>query len=834
MESQDRPTRIGPYQLHEVLGEGGMGTVYRAMQTDPVRREVALKIIKWGMDTTEVVARFRSEQQALAMMDHTGIAKVLDAGATETGRPYFVMEVVRGVPIDEYCDTHKLNTARRLELFARVCDAVHHAHQKGVIHRDLKPSNILVTIEGDQPLPKVIDFGIAKAVGAGLSDDALVTTMGQMLGTPAYMSPEQAEGSGLGVDTRADVYSLGVMLYELLSGALPFDRATLSQPDFIVQFLLRDKVVPTPSSRLGSLASTQQTVARNRATSIRTLRRELSGDLDWIVMMAMDKDRTRRYSAASELAADLRRYRSGEPVAARPPTATYRLARFAQRNRGPLAAGILLLLALVAGGTASTIGFVRADRNAQIAEAAAARAEAVGGFLDRMLRAADPVQGGESETTVRQVLDAASQEVAEGALADQPLVEVGVRQSIGATYMHLGLLDEAESHLDAAAAIAAQEPGAAALVRVQILSSLGQLNRRKGDADAAEAHYRHALALADSGGLTSDGDAGERAVNDVRNNLGLALRAQDRLDEAAEVLEALAASDRRLLDPSDVDLATTLNNLALVRRAQGDVEGAIDLFHETLDVLRAAFGERHVYVAAVLESIGSLEQRRGRYERADSLMSQSLTMRRSILGEEHPDIINGLNGLGLLHTEAGELDAAAGYLDEALGMALSVLGPEHPTTASILNNLGLVHLGQGESGPAEAAFRRSAAIREAMLGPEHRFTMNSKANLAAAMLLGGDATGAEAQAGSVVLAYEETELADVVLRGSALSTWGRALTALERYDEAEARLLQAHTLFDADLGAEHSRTQRSRTDLVTLYEAWGREDEAARWRGVGG
>ena len=299
--------KIGPYTLLEVLGEGGRGTVYRASQTEPVQREVALKVIKARMDTEEVVARFRSEQQALSLMAHTSIAKVLDAGATDSGRPYFVMELVRGVGLDAYCDQHRLTTLQRVELFIRVCDAVHHAHQKGVIHRDLKPSNIMVSVEDRSPLPKVIDFGIAKAVGTATPSSGLVTTMGQMLGTPAYMSPEQAERSGLDVDTRTDVYSLGAILYELLAGALPFDRSVFQKPDFVIQYLVREKEVPTPSTRLGDLADTQKTVAHNRQTDVRSLRRELRGDLDWIVMTAMDKDRTRRYASASELAADLRR-----------------------------------------------------------------------------------------------------------------------------------------------------------------------------------------------------------------------------------------------------------------------------------------------------------------------------------------------------------------------------------------------------------------------------------------------------------------------------------------------------------------------------------------------
>jgi serine/threonine protein kinase/tetratricopeptide (TPR) repeat protein len=824
------PSQIGPYRLHELLGEGGMGEVYRATQSEPVRREVALKIIKPGMDTKEVVARFQSERQALAVMDHSSIAKVLDAGATEAGRPYFVMELVRGVPLDEYCDVHKLSTVERLELFIRVCEAVHHAHQKGVVHRDLKPSNVLVTVQDDKPIPKVIDFGIAKAVGHALTDHTLATTVGQMLGTPAYMSPEQAEQSGLDVDTRTDVYALGVMLYELLSGTLPFDSKALSKPDFVLQWLIRERDVPTPSARLASLLETQQTVARNRRTDVRTLRRELRGDLDWIVMKAMEKDRTRRYDAASQFAADLRRFLDAEPVSARPPSAGYRLRKFARRHRGALAAGVVLVLALVGGSALATVGFVRAARSAARASAAADRAQAVNAFLDQMLRAADPVRGGEAETTVREVLDAASQEVTGGALEDSPLVEAAVRRSIGGTYMHLGLLDEAEQHLEQSWALLRTTPGAEDLERVAVLDELGQIRVRQGDAGAAEELYRLALALADSAGLSSDGGAGESTVNSVRNDLGLALRDMDRIDEAAEVLEALAASERRIRAPDDVELASTLNNLALVKRAQGDIQGAIDLFGETLGVLRAAFGERHVYVATVMESIGSLEQRMGRYAAADSLMTAALDMRREILGDRHRDIANGLNALGLLHTETGESDEADAYFQEALAMSLDMYGEGHPLTASVLNNIGVLHLQRVEATEAEVAFRRALSIREDVLGERHRYTLNTRANLAAAILLSGRAEEAAALAGEAVQAEREIGLTDAALQGAALVTWGRALTELGRFQEAEAPLLEAYEIQEDALGAEHARTRKAIEALVALYEAWGMEEQAVEWR----
>jgi len=323
------------YKLLEELGSGGMGVVYKAEQTKPIKRSVALKIIKLGMDTKQVVARFETERQALAVMDHPNIAKVFDGGATETGRPYFVMEFVRGIPITEYCDKHKLTTRERLELFIQVCQAVQHAHQKGVIHRDLKPSNILVVVQEDKLIPKIIDFGIAKATEHRLTERTLFTEQGQLIGTPEYMSPEQAEMSGLDVDTRTDIYSLGVILYELLVGVLPFDPKTLREAGFgEIQRIIRETDPPKVSTRLSGLGDTDTSIAEQRRTDVAVLHKQLKGDLDWITMKAMEKDRMRRYATASEFAADIEKHLKHEPVLARPPLC---VATFPPQPRPPRA-----------------------------------------------------------------------------------------------------------------------------------------------------------------------------------------------------------------------------------------------------------------------------------------------------------------------------------------------------------------------------------------------------------------------------------------------------------------------------------------------------------------
>jgi eukaryotic-like serine/threonine-protein kinase len=358
----ERPgTVIGPYKLMEQIGEGGMGVVFVAEQQQPIRRRVALKVIKPGMDSQQVIARFEAERQALALMDHPHIAKVLDGGTTEAGRPYFVMELVKGVPVTDFCDKNRLTPQQRLELFVSVCQAVQHAHTKGIIHRDLKPSNVLVTLHDDKAVVKVIDFGVAKAIGQQLTDKSVYTQLTQMVGTPLYMSPEQAGQSGLDIDTRTDIYSLGVLLYELLTGTTPFDRERLRKADYDeVRRIIREEEPARPSTRLSTLGQAANTVSVNRQTDPWRLRQLCRGELDWMVMKALEKDRNRRYDTASAFAADVQRYLADEPVQAGPPGAGYRLRKFVQRHRGAVLAAAVVLLVLVAGVVGMTWGLAEA------------------------------------------------------------------------------------------------------------------------------------------------------------------------------------------------------------------------------------------------------------------------------------------------------------------------------------------------------------------------------------------------------------------------------------------------------------------------------------------
>jgi len=511
-------TLAGKYKLIEEIGEGGMGSVFMAQQTEPVKRAVAVKVIKAGMDSKAVLARFEVERQALAMMDHPNIARVLDAGTTDGGRPYFVMELVKGTPITEFCDERKLTPRQRLELFVPVCQAIQHAHQKGVIHRDIKPSNVLVAMYDDKPVPKVIDFGVAKATGQSLTDKTLMTGFGAVVGTPEYMSPEQANLNNLDIDTRSDVYSLGVLLYELLTGSTPVDRKSLGKAALLeILRIVREVEAPRPSAKLSTI-DTLAAVAANRGTEPTKLSKLMKGELDWLVLKALEKDRARRYESANGLARDIQRYLADEVVEARPPSTGYRMKKFVRRHKGQVIAASLLLVALLAGVIGTSWGLVEARRQERVAvaarEAEAERADgerrakelavaekdrAVKAEADaaavlqfvvvRVFAAARPVgaQGGIGlgrDVTVRQALDAAERHIAED-FAKVPRAEVSLRRTLGAAYSEFR--DDARASIQYSLALAAarQKLGEDDPYTVWVEIAIAQTLHNRGKTDQA-------------------------------------------------------------------------------------------------------------------------------------------------------------------------------------------------------------------------------------------------------------------------------------------------------------------------------------------------------------
>ena len=448
-------TIIGRYKLLEKIGEGGMGVVYMAEQREPVIRKVALKIIKLGMDTRQVVGRFEAERQALALMQHPNIAKVLDGGTTESGRPYFVMELVQGLPITQFCDEASLPTAERLKLFLEVCSAVQHAHQKGVIHRDLKPSNILVTYYGDRPVPKVIDFGVAKATQGRLTDKTVFTQFQQFIGTPAYMSPEQTSLSGLDVDTRSDIYALGVLLYELLTGKTPFDPKELLKAGLEeMRQIIREQEPPKPSTRLSTLEGNDlTTTARQRHTDPPKLVHLVRGDLDWIVMKCLEKERARRYETANGLAMDLQRHLKNEPVAARPPSSWYSIQKAVRRNKGAFTAATVISVVLILASIVSTWQAIRATRAEQEAKKQASIARTVKAFVtDELLVPMDPAMNLNYDAKKAAIVGRAANAL-QGQFTNQPLIEAEIRFSLGKAFNSANDYTNAISQLELARGI---------------------------------------------------------------------------------------------------------------------------------------------------------------------------------------------------------------------------------------------------------------------------------------------------------------------------------------------------------------------------------------------
>ncbi len=513
-------TRIGRFRLLERLGEGGCGVVFMAEQEGAVRRRVALKVIKLGMDTREVIARFEAERQALALMDHPNIARVFDAGATDNGRPFFVMELVYGVPITQHCDQYRLPTSDRVRLFIQLCSAVQHAHQKGIIHRDLKPSNILITLHDGVPVPKIIDFGIAKAMHGRLTDRTLATAVEQFIGTPAYMSPEQMEMSGIDIDTRSDVYSLGVLLYELLTGRTPFESRDLLQSGLdAMRRTIREKEPARPSTRVGTLNDAEGiAIAGQRGTVPARLRSWLHGDVDWIVMRCLEKDRTRRYESASGLALDLQRYLRNEPITAVPPTTAYILRKLVRRNQLAFGAASAVVLALVAGLTLSALALLRERSARQRADLEAARSAQLARLMQDMLAGVGPqVAVGRDTRLLRTILDETVVRL-NTQLRGQPEVEASFSETLGHVYRDLGELSAATVMYERALQLRREAFGSEHATVADSLHELGDVQGRQGRWIAAERRLGEALALREKrlGGDHVDTAASRRALAHVR------------------------------------------------------------------------------------------------------------------------------------------------------------------------------------------------------------------------------------------------------------------------------------------------------------------------------
>ncbi|HTS83450.1 MAG TPA: serine/threonine-protein kinase [Myxococcaceae bacterium] len=720
--SPGAPSFIGPYRVLQLLGEGGMGEVWLVEQTEPVRRKAAVKIIKVGMDTRQVVARFESERQALALMDHPAIAKVLDGGATHDGRPYFVLEYVPGVRITEHCDAHQLDTRERIELFIQVCEGVQHAHQKAVIHRDLKPSNVLVSLVDGRAQPKIIDFGIAKAVGQRLTEKTLFTEIGAVIGTPEYMSPEQANLTGQDVDTRTDVYSLGVMLYELLTGRLPFASDELRSSGFDeLRRVIREVQPPRPSDKVSTLGQDSRELAQRHRTEPAALCRQLEGDLDWITLKALEKERNRRYGTPSELVADLRRHLRNEPVLAGPPSRTYRVRKYVQRHRVGVAAAAGLVLLLIGFAVTEAIQARQIARERDRANAEAEASKRVSDFLLNMFKVSDPSEARGVSITAREILDRASKNIDTG-LARDPRLAARMMDTMGQVYQNLGLYSRAEPLLGKALETRRNvlgEESPDTLVSMTHLAALEEAEGRLADAEKLERtavdRGRQVLGPDHPTTLTA---MKVLAVLDAR---------QGRYPEAEKLTREALDGQRRAFGPDSPAALKTTHNLALMVRNQGRLPEAEALEREAVENERRVLGPDHPETLLAMDGLAGIELLEGRTADAEPLYREVLATRRRVLGPEHAHTLTSMNNLAELYEREGRLDEAQALMLETRDIQARVLGPNHPDTAFSTYNLGLVAARRGQR---DDAFRLINEALDRGLAPEHGMRMREDPELA--------------------------------------------------------------------------------------------------------
>jgi serine/threonine protein kinase/tetratricopeptide (TPR) repeat protein len=833
----------GKYKLVEEIGEGGMGSVFMAQQTEPVKRAVAVKVVKAGMDSKAVLARFEAERQALAMMDHPNIARVLDAGTTDGGRPFFVMELVKGTPITKFCDERRLTPRQRLELFVPVCQAIQHAHQKGIIHRDIKPSNVLVAMYDDLPVPKVIDFGVAKAAGQALTDKTLLTGFGALVGTPEYMSPEQASLNNLDIDTRSDVYSLGVLLYELLTGTTPVDKKSLGKAALLeILRIVREVDAPRPSAKLSTI-DTLPSVAANRGTEPARLSRLMKGELDWLVMRALEKDRTRRYETANALARDIQRYLADEPVEACPPSTAYKLRKFGQKHKTALtvAAGFGAVLAL--GVVVSAWQAVRAtlaehearserDR-ALIAEL---KAEAVNDFLqnDLLAQASPDKQVGPGvqsnpDITVRTVLDRANKTIA-SKFVGQPLVEASIRLTIGNAYRGLGMYTNAEKHLEIASDLRRRELGEEHLDTLTALECLARVYVDRDKCPQAEKICRKTLEVRQRV-LGEDHPATLESTYDLSWVYWL----EGKLSETEPLTTKVLKERRRLLGDDHPDTLEALSDLGFLYLDQNRYEEAELPVTRALEGFRSVRGEEHSDTLKAMVNLGLLYQLRGQYERAKPLFVKALEINRRVRKGDHPDTILALGKLADLYRDQGQYAQAEPLAVEAFEASRRVQGEKHRSTLERMQGLADLYLAEDKFALAEPLYTKLLDIQRPNLGDEHTQVTITLGQLGLNLLL----QKKYAEAAPLLrdcLAGRQKQILDSWLTFNTQSLLGGALLGQRKYAEAEPLLVKGYEGLKTreqtipKSGGGELRIPEALDRLIELYTALNKPDVAKKWQ----
>ncbi len=864
--------QVGPYKLLQQIGTGGFGEVYMAEQQEPVRRRVALKIIKLGMDTKQVIARFEAERQALAMMDHPNIARVLDAAATETGRPYFVMELVKGEPITAYCDRERLSIAERLDLFAQVCNAVQHAHQKAVIHRDIKPSNVLVSTVDGRPLAKVIDFGIAKATEHRLTEKTLFTAFHQLIGTPEYMSPEQAVGSP-DIDTRTDIYSLGVLLYELLTGMPPFAPEHLRSAAYAeMQRIIREVEPAKPSVRLSGLRPQQRAtggreraqgeqliapsrtdargssiedVAQRRRTDPPALLRTIRGELDWIVMKCLDKDRARRYDSAASLAAEIGDYLNGDPVRAAPPGALYRLQKFVRKHRVGVTSGTIVACALLLALIAITIGLrsaieareaeaiarrdaeaarVVASDNERKAANAAAKSRAALDFVTEMFRSVDPVLARGHDVTVAEVLNPAAERVARS-LADDPEGESVVRHVLGQAFAHLARYSDAVEELNRAWELRQSLGQKVDPQTIAILNDLGIAVLQTGDVSRArgllvQAFQQREATLGQS----------HRDTLATRSALAFARQLEGDLDGALTDIREVLRDQEESLGVGDRDTLESMCSLADMLGSAGKVDEALAVAHDASGRAASVLGGESNLALMARSIEAEMLLTVGRDPEAAALLEQVASGKEKLYGEDHPATLVTLDLLARALGNLRQDDRAILVSHAVVERAMKSLGERHSTTLIYMNNLAQVLRKAGQLDEAEPIYRRVIELRREMDGNDSQDLLMAMSNLGLLLMQRNAPTEALSYFQESLEGFQKALPPGHWMLGVALLNVGRCQTALGDYPVAERTLFDAHVLLERTLGADHARTRQVKAALVELYDAWGKPEQAETWR----
>jgi non-specific serine/threonine protein kinase/serine/threonine-protein kinase len=822
MPSSAHPANVIPgIHLLQKLGEGGMGEVWKADQTEPVRRRVALKLIKRGMESKEVLARFESERQALALMSHPNIAQVYDAGITQDGRPYFVMELVKGVPITKYCDTHRLDTNERLELFSQICDGVQHAHHKGVIHRDIKPSNILVKIQDDKPTPKIIDFGVAKATAQRLTEKTVFTELGQLIGTPEYMSPEQAEMTGLDIDTRTDVYSLGVVLYELLVGTQPFDSTELRSAGFDeIRRKIREEEPPRPSTRITKMKDESTAAATNRRSEPAALARDLHGDLDWITMKALEKDRTRRYGSPAELAADIGRHLRHQPVEASPPSTIYRVEKFIRRHTVGVAATALVLVALVLGVLGTTFGMIRARQAERLASQEAETAKQISDFLIGLFEVSDPTEAKGETITAREILDQGADQVRRE-LEGQPLIQARLMNTMGTVYTALALYEQAQDLLTESLATRREILGNDHPEVAESIHALADVRRELSEYEEARPLFEEALRVREQAFGADD-----LRVAETLYGLAIVETKAGNHELSGEYLDRALAIKEQALGPDDPEVAKVLNAMASLAHTIGELERSRELHERALEIRTSKLGPDHPDVATTLSNLAIVVAETDDLDGALRLNERALGIREAAYGPVHPMVAASLNNQGFYLELKGDFEAALPLYQRALKSSETSFGQEHPTVARALLNIGIVHSMVGDYAAAKKALERSVEINEKVLGPDHSYVGSSLGNLAIVEEKMGSYEDAVRHRERSVEIYQESLGPDHPAVADGLHHLGDLRAHTGRLDEALSLYERALEIRQDKLGPEHSEVARVQASMAVVFTEMGRFDRA--------